>query len=138
MSRHGTFHWNELLTTDPEAAASFYAALTGCGIATMPIPEGVYRVMMQGDKPVGGIMGMVPGLPPGTPPHWFSYLAVDDVDAACTAAEAAGVPVLMRGSMMDGEIEFAYVDGSAEGAPYVELARIGPQMRAFYDAVRTG
>ena len=64
--------------------------------------------------------------------------AVDDVDAACAAAEAAGVPVLMRGSMMDGEIEFAYVDGSAGGAPYVELARIGPQMQAFYDAIRAG
>lgn len=62
--------------------------------------------------------------------------AVDDVDAACAAAEAAGVPVLMRGSMMDGEIEFAYVDGSSAGAPYVELARIGPEMQAFYDAIR--
>jgi catechol 2,3-dioxygenase-like lactoylglutathione lyase family enzyme len=61
---------------------------------------------------------------------------VDDVDAACAAAQAAGVPVLMRGSMMDGEIEFAYVDGSAGGAPYVELARIGPQMQEFYDAVK--
>jgi len=61
---------------------------------------------------------------------------VDDVGAACAAAEAAGVPVLMRGSMMDGEIEFAYVDGSAGGAPYVELARIGPQMREFYAAVK--
>ena len=64
--------------------------------------------------------------------------AVDDVDAACAAAAAAGVPVLMRGSMMDGEIEFAYVDGSRGGAPYVELARIGPGMQAFYDAVRAG
>jgi 4-hydroxyphenylpyruvate dioxygenase-like putative hemolysin len=63
---------------------------------------------------------------------------VDDVDQACAAAEAAGVPVLMRGSMMDGEIEFAYVDGSAGGAPYVELARIGPQMQEFYDAVKNG
>ena len=61
---------------------------------------------------------------------------VDDVEAACAAAEDAGVPVLMRGSMMDGEIEFAYVDGSAGGAPYVELARIGPQMQAFYAAVK--
>ena len=61
---------------------------------------------------------------------------VDDVDVACAAAEAAGVPVLMRGSMMDGEIEFAYVDGSAGGAPYVELARIGPQMQEFYAAVK--
>ena len=61
---------------------------------------------------------------------------VDDIEAACVSAEAAGVPVLMRGSMMDGEIEFAYVDGSSCGAPYVELARIGPQMRAFYDALK--
>jgi catechol 2,3-dioxygenase-like lactoylglutathione lyase family enzyme len=61
---------------------------------------------------------------------------VDDMDAACAEAEAAGVPVLMRGSMMGGEIEFAYVDGSAGGAPYIELARIGPQMREFYAAVK--
>jgi catechol 2,3-dioxygenase-like lactoylglutathione lyase family enzyme len=62
--------------------------------------------------------------------------SVDDVDAACAAAEAVGVPVLMRGSMMDGEIEFAYVDGAAFAVPYVELARVGPQMQVFYDAVR--
>jgi len=61
---------------------------------------------------------------------------VEDVDAACASAEDAGLPVLMRGSMMGGEIEFAYVDGSAAGAPYVELARIGPGMREFYAAVK--
>jgi catechol 2,3-dioxygenase-like lactoylglutathione lyase family enzyme len=61
---------------------------------------------------------------------------VEDVSASCAEAEAAGVPVLMRGSMMDGEIEFAYLDGSTAGAPYLELARIGPQMREFYAAVK--
>ena len=61
---------------------------------------------------------------------------VDDIEAACAAAETAGVPVLMRGSMMGGEIQFAYLDGSAGGAPYIELARIGPQMRDFYEAVK--
>ena len=61
---------------------------------------------------------------------------VDDLDEACRSADAAGLSVLMRGSMLDGEIEFAYVDGSAAGAPYVELARIGPQMREFYAAVK--
>lgn len=61
---------------------------------------------------------------------------VDDVEASCAAAEAAGVPVLMRGSMMGGEIEFAYVDGSAAGAPYVELARIGPQMQELFDGIK--
>lgn len=63
---------------------------------------------------------------------------VDDLDAACSAAEVAGVPVLMRGSMMGGEMRFAYLDGSAGGAPYLELAQVGPQIRAFYDAVRAG
>ena len=61
---------------------------------------------------------------------------VDDLEDACRSAEVAGLSVLMRGSMLDGEIEFAYVDGSAAGAPYVELAKIGPQMRDFYAAVR--
>jgi catechol 2,3-dioxygenase-like lactoylglutathione lyase family enzyme len=64
--------------------------------------------------------------------------AVDDLAAACARAEAAGVPVLQTGSMMDGAIEFAYLDGSSGGAPYVELARIGPQMQAFFEAVRRG
>ena len=67
--------------------------------------------------------------------HHLCY-AVDDLAAACARAEAAGVPVLQTGSMMDGEIEFAYLDGSAAGAPYLELARTGPQMREFYAAVK--
>ncbi len=45
---------------------------------------------------------------------------------------------MVGGSMMGGEIEYAYLDGSASGVPYVEPARIGPDMRAVYDAVRTG
>ena len=64
--------------------------------------------------------------------------AVDDLDTACARAESAGVPVIQSGSMMDGEIEFAYLDGSSAGAPYIELARIGPQMQAFFDAIRAG
>jgi catechol 2,3-dioxygenase-like lactoylglutathione lyase family enzyme len=61
---------------------------------------------------------------------------VEDLDTAVADAERDGLPVLMRGSMMGGEIEFAYVDGAAAGAPYVELARVGPRMQAFYDGVR--
>jgi catechol 2,3-dioxygenase-like lactoylglutathione lyase family enzyme len=60
---------------------------------------------------------------------------VDDLAAACARAEAAGIPVLQTGSMMDGEIEFAYLDGASGGAPYIELARIGPGMAAFFEAI---
>ncbi len=62
--------------------------------------------------------------------------ATDDVEAACARAEDAGHSVAMRGSMMGGEIEFAYLDCAAAGAPYIELAEIGPLMSEFFDAVR--
>lgn len=61
---------------------------------------------------------------------------VDDLAAARSRAERAGLQVVQSGSMMDGAMEFAYVDGSSAGAPYVELARIGPEMAAFFDAIR--
>jgi catechol 2,3-dioxygenase-like lactoylglutathione lyase family enzyme len=63
---------------------------------------------------------------------------VDDLAAARAAAEADGLPVVQAGSMMGGAMEFAYLDGSAHGVPYVELARIGPDLRAFFDAIRNG
>jgi hypothetical protein len=90
MSQHGSFHWNELMTADPERAAAFYAGLTGCRIDTMPMPDGTYRVMMQGDRPVGGIMQATGDMPEG----WFAYLAVDDVDAACVRLTELGGQVL--------------------------------------------
>lgn len=60
----------------------------------------------------------------------------DDLAATLEAAAAGGVEVAQRGSMAGGGIEFAYLDGAAAGAPYLELAQIGPDMRQFYDYVK--
>ena len=30
----------------------------------------------------------------------------------------------------------AYIDGAASGVPYIELARLGPQMEDFYTAIK--
>lgn len=62
---------------------------------------------------------------------------VDDLVGAVAAARAAGHEVVQQGSMADGGMEFAYVDTSAAGASYVELAWIGPGIRAFYDTLRS-
>ena len=102
MAQHGTFYWNELRTTDPAGAAAFYAGLTGATVAEMAMPDGPYRVLLQGEKPVGGIMAMAPGLPPGTPPHWFGYLAVDDVDASCARVRELGGTVVMEPFEVEG------------------------------------
>ena len=55
---------------------------------------------------------------------------VDDVDEAVGAAE-----VLQRG-VMPGGMEFAYVTAEAAGVPYIEIAHISPEIRAFFDYVK--
>jgi len=60
----------------------------------------------------------------------------DDYDAALDNAAAAGLEVVQRGSLAGGVMDFAYLDGAAAGVPYIELARLGPDMRSFYAQVR--
>ena len=60
---------------------------------------------------------------------------VPDLDAALASAAASGLDIAQQGSMMDGEMRFAYVDGAHAGVPYVELAELGPGIRAFYESL---
>jgi len=92
MSGHGTFMWNELATTDPEACADFYKKLLGWTSEEMPMPDmsGVYTVFKAGDTPAAGMFRMEGEQFAGIPPHWMSYIHVDDVDAAVTQTEELG------------------------------------------------
>jgi catechol 2,3-dioxygenase-like lactoylglutathione lyase family enzyme len=58
---------------------------------------------------------------------------VDDLDDALARSPW---PVAQVGSMAGGAIRYAYLDGSAFGTPYVELAQIAPSMRGFYDHIK--
>lgn len=62
---------------------------------------------------------------------------VDDMAAAVETARAAGHEVVQEGSMGAGLMEFAYVEAPVAGASYVELARVGPELHAFYDTLRS-
>ena len=62
----------------------------------------------------------------------------DDLDAAVERATAAGLEVVQQGVMGGGMMSFAYVDGAAWGAPYIELAELGDDIRALYETIRTG
>ena len=60
---------------------------------------------------------------------------VEDMDVALATAAADGVEIAQRGSMMGGEMRFAYLDGAHVGVPYIELAALGAGMKAFYDSL---
>jgi len=82
MPANGAFCWNELATTDLDAAQNFYKALLGWEIKESTAPGGgmVYNEIVVGGQHVGGIYKMGPEFGPA-PSHWMAYVAVDDVDA---------------------------------------------------------
>ena len=88
---HGAIWWSELMTRDVPAAIAYYRDVCGWHIDEVPMPDGPYFVAVAHGKPVAGIMDIaqVPGLE-NVPPHWFTYIAVDDVDASAEATRAAG------------------------------------------------
>lgn len=90
MPDHGSFYWNELLTSDAPAAVAFFERVAGWKAEPMEMPEGTYHVMMLNGRPAGGIMGATPDMPAESIGHWMSYLAVDDVDASCGTISSAG------------------------------------------------
>jgi len=92
---HGTVWWSELMTRDPDAARGYYERVCGWVFDAMPMEHGDYLVAMAHGRPVAGIMDMsgLDGMD-DVPPHWFTYLAVDDLDAALEATGAEGGRVM--------------------------------------------
>lgn len=88
------FNWHELMTTDTAAAKSFYEAVTG-----LKIGEGDYPMFMDGNRPVGGLVGPREGKaewPSGSGAHWIPYIGVKDVNAAVAKAKEMGARVFME------------------------------------------
>ncbi|GAB2714906.1 VOC family protein [Kitasatospora kifunensis] len=95
VNEPGAVIWNELVTSAPSAAATFYGKALGISVAPMEGTESYFSLSVN-DRPVGGLQGLenIEGLPPGTPSHWLTYFAVDDADSTVDALVRAGGNVL--------------------------------------------
>ena len=84
----GRFVWYDLMTTDPDAAQSFYTKLIGWGTQAWdggPMP---YTMWTNNDTPLGGVMTLPDeAKQAGAPPHWLAYIHRSDVDATVAKAE---------------------------------------------------
>ena len=90
----GIFGWNELITSDVEAAKQFYGALFGWESETKSMAPGWDCTMFKkGETMVGGMFGITPEMGP-VQPHWLSYVFSDDIEADLTKAKATGGTVL--------------------------------------------
>lgn len=86
----GKFVWFELVTTDRAKAEAFYGEVLGWKTSSMPMGNESYTMLVNGPAPVGGVVAAEGK----ARPHWISYVAVPDVDAALAKVAPAGGKVL--------------------------------------------
>lgn len=89
-----TLCWNEVATTDMDAAASFYQRVFGWDPEPYEMGEEQppYTVFKLGEDFIGGTMGLTPDM--GAAPHWRATFAVADCDASAKAVVDHGGSVL--------------------------------------------
>lgn len=90
----GVHCWNELLTTDANAARAFYTKLLGWTVKEKDMgPAGTYTIFVNNGTDVCGCMKHPA---PNAPSAWMSYIAVDDVDASTKRAAQLGATVCVE------------------------------------------
>ena len=88
----GTPCWVDLMTTDVDAANTFYGELFGWQLTVGSPETGGYTMAAIGGRAVAGIGPMPPGQE--HPPVWTTYIATSDASATADKASAAGGVVL--------------------------------------------
>ncbi len=92
----GRFVWHELMTTEPDAAQGFYASVVGWG-STNWDQDPSYRLLTMQGAPMAGLLRLPDeARASGAPPHWLTYIAVPDVEAAVSRATGAGASVYVQ------------------------------------------
>ncbi|HEY2602785.1 MAG TPA: VOC family protein, partial [Thermoleophilaceae bacterium] len=83
----GALCWNELYTSDLDAAKEFYGGLFGWEFQEFEQSPDPYFVVMNQGRGNGGMRGLPAA---GVPPHWLVYFAVPDIDAGIGKVEELG------------------------------------------------
>lgn len=91
VNAHGALSWNELYTTDVEAASRFYEDLFGWRTEAMEGMAMPYRtIQTRAGNGNGGITTMQ-----GVPPSWLVYFGTEDMEASVTQATQLGAEMRM-------------------------------------------
>lgn len=94
INEPNTMCWNELITTDTEAAKKFYRAVFGWGEETHT-GEVTYTEWKIDGRSIGGMMAKNDMMPKEMPSNWGVYFAVTDTDATVKQAASLGAHVIM-------------------------------------------
>ncbi len=95
---HGQIWWTELNTWNPDEALKWYGAVMGWTFTEAPTATDdetrPYYIAMKDGRPVAGIFTLFKPAFEGIPDHWFTYIAVENLDKALVHSEECGGKIL--------------------------------------------
>jgi predicted enzyme related to lactoylglutathione lyase len=109
----GAMTWNELLTSDPDAAIEFYGGLLGLERGETMAPMNYTLIRAHGEE-VAGVMQISPDMGP-MPPMWNIYFAVANVDESAAKAQSLGGNVVVPPMDIPDIGRFAYLSDPQGG-----------------------
>lgn len=94
MEEANKFCWNELATTDIQAAKDFYGKVFGWTFSDQPMGDFTYTMIMNKDKGCGGMWAIPKDKEKQIPPHWMAYILVDNLEDSLEKACELGASIV--------------------------------------------
>lgn len=95
VNEPGCLTWNDLNTSDAEAAQKFYEQVFGWSFEKAGGEEYPYWIIQNGDRRNGGMRAFSEEeTSAGLMSHWLPYFAVEDAEAALQRASGLGATVM--------------------------------------------
>lgn len=111
----GVFVWDELHTSDPAAAKSFYGEVFGWTARDQDMGGFTYTIFQnRSGTDVGGCFPLQEGMQAS--PHWLVYIGTDDVDASTARAKELGATVHIEPADIPDVGRFSVIEDPAGAA----------------------
>lgn len=82
----GEFCWNELATSNIQAAKDFYGKVFGWEFSDHDMGEMTYTMIKLKNKEFGGMWSIPKDQQKQIPPHWMAYILVENLDESLNKA----------------------------------------------------
>ncbi len=95
LAEPGEWIWSSLITTDPDADASFYRSLFGYEVFNLPDAQDARHLILASESYARASVNPIPPSRPNARPRWVSYVRVEDATAMAARVAAMGGRVVL-------------------------------------------
>jgi predicted enzyme related to lactoylglutathione lyase len=90
----GEFCWNELATSNLQAAKDFYGKVFDWQFSDHDMGEMTYTMIKRNDKEFGGIWTIPKDQTKEIPPHWMTYILIENLEESLEKATKNGATIV--------------------------------------------